>query len=94
MGGRLQCGETTFVMLNPIPNLPVLIVHRRHPFTKQRIPGESGIRGWTRQDKALPNGRHWIKAKPASLSLRGEAKEKPGIMLSLTSASKKGRIIA
>lgn len=70
--GIMVCCGTTFVMLNPIPNLPVLIGHHKHPFTKQRILGESGIRGWTRQHKALPNGRHWIKPKPASRSLRGK----------------------
>lgn len=30
-------------MLNPIPNLPVLIGYHRHTFTKQRIVGELGI---------------------------------------------------
>ncbi len=41
-GGGLQCCGTTFVMLNPIPNLPVLIGHHKHPFTKQRTVGELG----------------------------------------------------
>lgn len=35
--GIMVCCGTTFVMLNPIPNLPVLIGHHKHPFTKQRI---------------------------------------------------------
>lgn len=30
-------------MPNPILNLPVLIGHHKHPFTKQRIVGELGI---------------------------------------------------
>lgn len=49
-------------MLNPIPNLPVLIGHHKHPFTKQEDHG--GIRDVcvcvqgdeAAQDKALPNG--------------------------------------
>lgn len=30
-------------MLNPVPNLPVLIGYHRHPFTKQKIVGELEI---------------------------------------------------
>lgn len=43
-------------MLNPIPNLPVLIGHHKHPFTKQEDHGGirdvcvcAGGRGSTRQ---------------------------------------------
>lgn len=43
-------------MLNPIPNLPVLIGHHKQPFTKQRIVGESGIQG---EDKATQGTPKW-----------------------------------
>lgn len=33
-GGELQCCGITFVMLNPILNLPELIVHKKYLFTK------------------------------------------------------------
>lgn len=95
-GGGLQCCGTTFVMLNPIPNLPVLIGHHKHSFTKQRDCG--GIKdcpyvcergGWTRQHKALPNGQRWMQPKPALLNLhrKREKKHPPTkIMPSLSSA--------
>lgn len=89
-GVGLQCWGTTFVMLNPILNLPVLISHHKHPFTKQRIVAESGIGGLgggQKQHKALPNGRHWIKPKPASPSLRRKKNRKPRIMLPLSSTA-------
>lgn len=82
-GGGLQCCGTTFVMLNPILNLPVLIGHHKHPFTKG-LWGNWGLRGG-RQHKALPNGRHWIKPKPARLSLRRTENRKSRIMLCLSS---------
>lgn len=77
-------------MLNPILTLPVLISHHKHPFTKQRIVEESGIGGLgggQKQHKALPNGRHWIKPKPASQSLLGKKNRKPRIMLPLSSTA-------
>lgn len=77
-------------MLNPVLNLPLLIGHHKHPFTKPRIVGNQGLwglRGWTKQHKALPNGRHWIKPKPASMCPRREKTEKPRIMLFLSSAA-------
>jgi len=46
-------------MLNPILNLPVLIGHHEHPFTKPRIVGESRIVGAERVDKATQGAPEW-----------------------------------
>lgn len=54
----LHCCGTTFVMLNPILNLPVLISHHKHPFTKQRIVEESGT-GGLEADKATQGSPKW-----------------------------------
>lgn len=57
----LLCSGTTFVMLNPILNIPELIGHQKHPFTKTEGSGIGvGMRGRTKQNKALPNGQHWM----------------------------------
>ena len=46
-------------MLNPILNLPVLIGHHEHPFTKPRIVEESGIVGAEGMDKATHGAPKW-----------------------------------
>lgn len=61
-GGGLQCCGTTFVMLNPILNLPVLIGHHKHPFTKQDCEGGggSGVGAGVRWvDKASQGAPKW-----------------------------------
>lgn len=72
-------------MLNPIPNLPVLIGHHEHPFTKQRIVGESGIQ---REDKAIQGVPKWPtldKTKARFTEPAQKENRKPRIMLSLSS---------
>lgn len=63
-------------MLNPIPNLPVLIGHHKRPFTKKRIVGELGIVG----DEATQGAPKWPTLDKnqslASLSLRGKKNRK------------------
>lgn len=81
----LHCSRTTFVMLNPILNLPELIGHQKHPFTKKLrdqglVWGCVGGQSKTRRSQ-LAN-TVWIKPKPDLLGLcRKKDKTKIRIML-------------
>lgn len=73
-------------MLNPIPNLPVLIGHHKHPFTKQRIVGELGIGGGV--DEATQGAPKWPTLDKTKASFTEPAQRenrKSRIMLFLSS---------